>query len=79
MTMKQDLMRRLLEGWTSPLDALMCCDCLSLAQRVSEWRADRRWMSAIPEHRLTKAPPLIIDRWVTTPSGKRHKEYRAIK
>ena len=72
MTMKQDLMKRLLEGWTSPLDALMCCDCLSLAQRVSEWRYYRR-INLIPR------PPLIIDRWVTTPSGRRHKEYRAIK
>lgn len=75
MTMKQDLMKRLLQGWTSPLDALMCCDCLSLAQRVSEWRFQRK---ATVGTSLTR-PPLIIDRWVTTPSGKRFKEYRAIK
>jgi hypothetical protein len=77
MTMKQDLMKRLLEGWTSPLDALMCCDCLSLSQRCGEFRRNREnaeWgWSEVSKH------PKIIDRWVTTPSGKRHKEYRAIK
>jgi hypothetical protein len=77
MTMKQDLMKRLLEGWTSPLDALMCCDCLSLSQRCGEFRLARA--HAVYGHGNLEDHPQIIDRWVTTPSGKRHKEYRAIK
>jgi hypothetical protein len=77
MTMKQDLMRRLLEGWTSPLDAWMCCDCMSLSQRCGEFRMDRAAWDV--SSGFWPKPPQIIDRWVTTPSGKRHKEYRAIK
>jgi hypothetical protein len=77
MTMKQDLMARLLEGWTSPLDALMCCDCLSLSQRVGEFR--RAHEKALSFDWNGKVPPRVIDRWVTTASGKRHKEYRAIR
>ena len=79
MTMKADLMARLLKGWTTPVDALRDCNCFSLAQRVSEWRADRNWMAATPHERDTKRPPLIIDKWVDLPSGKKIKAYRAIK
>ena len=79
MTMKKDLMARLLKGWTTPLDALRDCNCFSLAQRVSEWRADRNYMSAIPHERNTKRPPRIVDKWVTLFGGKRVKAYRAIK
>jgi hypothetical protein len=79
MTMKADLMARLLKGWTTPIDALNDCKCFSLAQRVSEWRADRSYMSAIPHERVTKPPPLILDKWVDLPNGKRVKAYRAIK
>jgi hypothetical protein len=74
MTMKQDLMKRLLKGWCTPLEALIDCECMSLAQRVSEWRAERTWYFSWDK----RLPPLIIDKWVDLPNGKRVKAYRAI-
>ena len=77
--MKDKLMKRLLWGWTSPIDALRDCGCFSLAQRVSEWRAERRWCAKIPGQRYTKPPPEIIDEWLKLPNGKRVKRYRAVR
>lgn len=61
-TMEQRLMKLLKRRWTTPLDALNQAQCLSLAQRVSEWR---------------RAGVEINDKWVGLPSGKRVKAYRA--
>lgn len=59
---KQDRLLKLLKReWVGPLDALERCGILSLAQRVSNWRA-----AGIP----------ISDRWKTSPNGSRFKEYR---
>lgn len=60
-TMESRLLALLRRKWVSPLDALKEAQCLSLAQRVSEWRA---------------AGMDIADQWVTLPSGKRVKRYR---
>lgn len=61
MTMQDQVMRLLKHRWITPLDALRLAGCLSLAQRVSQWRA---------------AGIKITDKWVTTPTGKRIKAYR---
>jgi hypothetical protein len=83
MTMKQDLMARLLKGWTTPVDALNDCNCFSLSQRVGEWRRDRdssiRELRCGPDGSIVRRPPYIIDKWVDLPNGKRVKAYRAIK
>jgi hypothetical protein len=78
MTMKADLMARLLKGWTTPIDALNDCNCFSLSQRAGEFRRDFdtiQW----DEVRTGQRPPYIIDKWVDLPNGKRVKAYRAIK
>lgn len=59
-TMESRLFRLLARKWTSPLDALKEVGCLSLAQRVSQWRA---------------AGIRIQDKWVQNGS-KRFKSYR---
>lgn len=64
MTMKRDLLSRLARQWVSPMDALHLCGCMSLAQRVSEWRRDG---------------VTIIDKWIETPTGKRVKAYRIVR
>lgn len=64
MTMKRDLLALLSRKWVSPLVALNECGCLSLAQRVSEWKRDG---------------VSISDKWVESPSGKRFKAYRIVK
>ena len=61
VTMEDRLMKLLRRKWVSPLDALREVQCLSLAQRVSEWRA---------------AGIAIKDRWVDLDGGKRVKAYR---
>jgi hypothetical protein len=61
-TMEQKLFRLVHRQWTTPLDALSQVGCLSLAQRVSEWRRTG--------HR-------IADKWVHLRSGKRVKAYKA--
>lgn len=63
-TKSSRLMSLLARRWLTPLDALRLCGVLSLAQRVSEWRADGI---------------SIVDKWVTTPSGARVKAYRLPK
>ena len=62
--MKRDLLALLSRKWVSPLEALRECGCLSLAQRVSEWKRDG---------------VSIIDKWIDTPSGKRVKAYRIVR
>ena len=54
----------LIRQWVSPIHALHSCGILSLAQRVSEWRA---------------AGDKIVDRWVTSMNGSRFKEYRLVQ
>lgn len=61
MTMATRLLHLLGHQWLTPLDALQTCGCMSLAQRVSEFRRE-----GID----------IEDRWVDLPSGKRVKAYR---
>lgn len=61
MTMHDKLLKLLRRKWVSPLTALNEAQCLSLAQRVSQWRA---------------AGIAIKDKWVDLPSGKRVKAYR---
>lgn len=63
-TKKAHLFRTLCRRWLSPLEAVEACGILSLAQRVSEWRAEGH---------------TIDDRWVTTGGGSRVKAYRVIK
>ena len=79
MTMRDDLMARLLKGWTTPLDALRDCGCLSLSQRCGEFRHERRWNILRWNGTQLEKPPLISDKWVKLPNGKRVKAYRAIK
>lgn len=61
-TMEARLLKLLKRKWVSPLDALREVGCLSLAQRVSQWRA---------------AGIDIRDKWVELQGGKRVKSYRA--
>jgi len=61
MTMATRLLQLLGHQWLTPIDALQSCGCMSLAQRVSEFR--REGIN-------------IEDRWVDLPSGKRVKAYR---
>jgi hypothetical protein len=61
-TMEAQLLRLLKRKWVSPLDALREAGCMSLAQRVSEWRA---------------AGIDIRDKWIELNGGKRVKAYRA--
>ena len=75
MTMKADLMARLLKGWTTPIDALNDCGCFSLSQRCGEFREEER-LSRVD---FAKRKPIIIDKWVDLANGKRVKAYRAIK
>jgi hypothetical protein len=84
MTMKQDLMARLLKGWTTPVDALKDCNCFSLSQRCGEFRREREnydWRASWRSSKFGDGtpPPMIIDKWVDLPNGKRVKAYRAIK
>ena len=64
-TMKQDLLALLSKQWVTPHDALLRCGCMSLAQRVSEWRrkgyefaqeARKEGRSTFAAYKLTKAP-----------------------
>lgn len=64
MNMQQRLLKLLAHRWITPLDALRLANCLSLAQRVSEWRREGK---------------KIQDKWITTPTGKRCKAYRFVQ
>lgn len=62
MTQHTRILKRLQQGWTSPLDALLSCGTMKLSTRVGELR-----MAGYP----------ILDRWQEE-SGKRFKAYRLI-
>ena len=64
MTKKADLLKLLGRQWVTPLDALQKCQIFTLAQRVSEWRADGM---------------TIAKQWRTMPSGARVRAYRLIR
>ena len=63
--MKDDLLTLLSEQWVTAHDALRFCGCMSLAQRVSEWRRKgyefgqetrKKGRSTFAAYKLTKAP-----------------------
>jgi hypothetical protein len=60
-TMESRLLKLLRRKWVTPLSALKEVQCLSLAQRVSQWR---------------RAGVEIADKWVELDGGKRVKAYR---
>lgn len=60
-TMESRLLKLLSRQWVTPLDALREVQCLSLAQRVSEFIREG--------HLIHKA-------WVKLPSGKKVRSYR---
>lgn len=61
ITMKARLRALLKEGWVTPLDALNRANCLSLSQRIGNFRSEG---------------VRIEDKWVDLPSGKQVKAYR---
>jgi hypothetical protein len=61
LTMEQRLLKLLGRKWASPITALSEVGCMSLAQRVSQWR---------------RAGVSIADKWVESGNGKRFKAYR---
>jgi len=63
MNHKQKTMALLRKGWTTALSSAQAGGCMSLAQRVSEWRADG---------------VMVLDKWVQTEGGARIKAYRII-
>lgn len=63
-TKKTRLLALLRKGWVTPASAYRDAGILSLAQRVSEWRA-RGYV--------------IRDEWRSVPSGSRFKAYRLVK
>ena len=49
VTMQDKLLHRLKKGWTTPLDALQHCGCLSLSQRAGGFirgglRVQKKWV-----------------------------------
>lgn len=62
MTQHESIIKRLKQGWTTPLDALTACGSFKLATRVSELRRDGL---------------VIVDKWVEQ-GGKRFKSYRIL-
>lgn len=64
MTKTARLMKLLQRQYATPLDALNHCGVLSLAQRVSEFRA---------------AGVMVADKWVICPSGSRVKAYHVLR
>lgn len=63
-TMESRLLKLLSRQWVTPLDALREVNCLSLAQRVSEFIREG--------HNVQKT-------WCDLPSGKRVRMYRLAK
>lgn len=64
-TKKELLLKRLRLGFCTPVDALTDCKIMSLAQRISEWRAKgyefaQVWVktgtSRVAAYKLTKEP-----------------------
>ena len=64
MTMKTELLALLRREWVTPLYALEAVNCLSLSQRCGELRRDGH---------------TVLDKWVSTQSGKRIKAYRVAR
>lgn len=64
MKQKQRTFAMLSKRWLTALQSAQDGGCLSLAQRVSEWRRQGH---------------VIADKWVTTGGGARIKAYRLIK
>lgn len=64
LTKKAKLMKLLKTQYVTPLEALEATGIMSLAQRISEWRA---------------AGYVIGDKWVVTGTGARVKAYRVLK
>lgn len=62
MTQHESIIKRLKQGWTTPLDALTACGSFKLATRVSELRRDGL---------------VIVDKWVEQ-GGKRFKSYKIV-
>jgi hypothetical protein len=60
-THKEVTLSLLRRGWTTALECAQAGGCLSLSQRVGEFR---------------RAGVSVIDKWITTPSGARIKAYR---
>lgn len=60
-TQRTRLLSAMRRQWVTPLDALRLCDCLSLAQRVSE---------------LIREGVNITKDWRKLPSGKQVRAYR---
>lgn len=63
MTQHESIIKRLKQGWTTPLDALTACGSFKIATRVSELRRDGL---------------VIVDKWVEQ-GGKRFKSYRILE
>jgi len=81
-TMRERLLDLMLSQYVTPLDAWQKAGCLnSLSQRAGELRADREFWDEASETYRAKVPrpPLIVDKWVKLPSGKKVKAFRAIK
>ena len=62
-TMTAAVIAQLRKGWTTPLDALRECGCMSLAQRVS---LDMQHLN-------------VQKRWHSLPNGKRVMAYRIVR
>jgi hypothetical protein len=63
MNQSELILKRLKQGWTSPLDALYAAGSMNLATRISELRRDGFE---------------IEDRWKEE-NGKRFKEYKFVE
>lgn len=63
MNHKQTTLMLLRKGWTTALQSAQAGGCLSLSQRIGEFRRDG----------LT-----VVDKWITTDSGARVKAYKII-
>ena len=62
MTQQEQLLKRLRQDWTTPLDALMYCGCMRLAARILECK---------------QAGMNVVDKWVDS-NGKKYKAYKII-
>lgn len=63
-TKTSDLYRTLCKRWLTPLEAVEACGIFSLSQRCGEFRREGH---------------VVLDRWVTLPSGSRVKAYTISK
>ena len=63
MTMKTQLLALLKRQWVTPISALEKANCFSLSQRCGE---------------LRRSGVKVLDKWVTTGTGKKIKAYRVV-